>query len=128
MRKINSSFFVVIFSFNAYSIWGDTMEKKLPKVFANNLNDVHNNENTFYFSSDKASNDQEMTRSLKGNSVNEKIKEIFNSTNYIYKADVEIEFDNETVSKRIIGKNNNNLITMDNEVIPIEKIKDIRYK
>lgn len=104
------------------------MDKKLPKVFANSLNDVHNNEKVFYSSEDRGDTNQVVHKSLKGNSVSDKIKEIFNATNYIYKADVEIVFDNETVSKRIIGKNNNNLITMDNELIPIEKIKDIRYK
>lgn len=33
--------------------------------------------------------------------------------------------DNNKVIKRIIGKNKNNLITMDNEYIPINTIRDI---
>ena len=43
------------------------------------------------------------------------------------KADVTILTDNEVLKKRIVGKNNNNLITMDNEYIPVDKIRDI-YK
>lgn len=45
--------------------------------------------------------------------------------NYIYKIDVVIVTDNNKVIKRIIGKNKNNLITMDNEYIPINTIRDI---
>ena len=57
--------------------------------------------------------------------VEQKIYNIFNSPNYIYKIDVVIVTDNNKVIKRIIGKNKNNLITMDNEYIPINTIRDI---
>ena len=57
--------------------------------------------------------------------VEQKIQNIFNSPNYIYKIDVVIVTDNNKVNKRIIGKNKNNLITMDNEYIPINTIRDI---
>jgi hypothetical protein len=57
--------------------------------------------------------------------VEQKIVNIFNSPNYIYKIDVVIVTDNNKVIKRIIGKNKNNLITMDNEYIPINTIRDI---
>lgn len=59
--------------------------------------------------------------------IEQKIKNIFNSPNYVYKADVYIELDNEVVKKRIVAYINNNLITIDNEYISIDKIKDI-YK
>ena len=55
--------------------------------------------------------------------VEQKIVNIFNSPNYIYKIDVVIVTDNNKVIKRIIGKNKNNLITMDNEYIPINTIE-----
>ena len=57
--------------------------------------------------------------------VEQKIVNIFNSPNYIYKIDVVIVTDNNKVIKRIICKNKNNLITMDNEYIPINTIRDI---
>ena len=59
--------------------------------------------------------------------IEQKIFNIFNSKDYIYKADVTIVTDTQTLKKRIIGKNNNNLITIDNEYIPISIINDI-YK
>ena len=42
-----------------------------------------------------------------------------------YKADVSIVLGNKIIKKRIIAKRNNNLITIDNELIPIGLIKDI---
>ncbi len=108
------------------------MEKKLPRVYANSLNEIHNN-NTVFYSADQRGieyneNDINQTRELKGNTIEQKINSIFNSPNYIYKAEVELTLDSGTVVKKVIGKNRNNLITMDNELIPINIIKDIKYK
>ena len=58
--------------------------------------------------------------------VNKVINEIFNSKNYIYKADVIITTDEGEVSKRIIGRNSNYLITSENEKIEISKIRNIK--
>ena len=97
------------------------MEKKLPSVFANK--DVRNSNNeTIYYSTNDVKKDRP---SLIGKNVREKINSIFNSNNYIYKADVEIVFDDKTVVKRIIGRNGDYLLTFDNERI---NIKYIVYK
>ena len=114
------------------------MQKKLPKVFANSLNDVHNNNTVFYSadsnlikdvdSEDRSVDEKVEYKKLKGNTINQKINEIFNSPYYIYKADVDITLDEGMVTKKIIGKNQKNLITMDNELIPIETIRDIEFK
>ena len=99
------------------------MEKKLPSVFANK--DVRNSNNdTVYYST----LDQKKDRpSLIGKSVREKINSIFSSNNYIYKADVEIVFDDKVVNKRIIGMQKDYLLTFDNEKININDIVDINY-
>ena len=57
--------------------------------------------------------------------VEQKIYNIFNSPNYIYKIDVTIVTDKGKTNKRIVGKTKTNLITMDNEYIPINTIRDI---
>ena len=57
--------------------------------------------------------------------VEQKIYNIFNSPNYIYKIDVIIVTDKGKSKKRIVGKTKTNLITMDNEYIPINTIRDI---
>lgn len=102
--------------------------KKLPSVFANNLSDIQNNKTVFYSSDDRNTIKQPEEKKLIGKTVEQKISEIFNSTSYIYKAEVEIVLDSGTVTKKIIGRNRRNLITIDNEVIAIDSIKDINYK
>ncbi len=109
------------------------MEKKLPGVFANkNIGNLKNNERVYYSSKDEQKKDynhaDNQLPSLIGQNVQQKINTIFSSSNYVYKADVEITLDTGKIIKRIIGRNTNNLVTMDNELIPINKIIDIEYK
>ncbi|MDD2434685.1 MAG: hypothetical protein PHO63_00320 [Bacilli bacterium] len=109
------------------------MEKKLPSVYANrNMNNSKNNERVYYSHKEEPRTIQKSLDnklpSLIGQNVEQKINTIFASSNYIYKADVEITLDTGKVIKRVIGRNNNNLVTMDNELIPINKIIDIEYK
>lgn len=97
------------------------MEKKLPKVFQNSINKVNNNRTVFY-------SDKDSYEPNKKVDVNQKIIDIFSSTKYVYKATVVIKLKNKTVEKTIIGKNGSNLITIENELIPITEILDINYK
>ncbi len=60
-------------------------------------------------------------------SVEQKIEQIFNAPDYVYKADVTIVTDNEKINRRIIARDQHNIITIDNEYIPISLIRDI-YK
>ena len=57
--------------------------------------------------------------------VEQKIYNIFNSPNYIYKIDVIIVTDKGKDKKKIVRKTKTNLITMNNEYIPINTIRDI---
>ena len=114
------------------------MQKKLPKVFANSINEVHNNSTVFYSAEantealkdfgDRNSEEKLEIKKLKGATVSQKINEIFNSPYYIYKAEVDITLDSGKVTKKIIGKNQKHLITMENELIPIDTIRDIEFK
>lgn len=61
------------------------------------------------------------------NEVRKKINNIFSSYDFIYRTKVNIVIDNQIISKKIIGVHENNLVTIDNEYIPINMIKDI-YK
>lgn len=106
------------------------MNKELPKMYQNKISKKLNNMEEVYSTlyEDRSSNIvKEKTSIPKSNNytVEQKIYNIFNSKDYIYKVDVYIETDEGTFQKRIIGKNKDNLITMDNEYIPISKIKDI---
>ena len=97
--------------------------KKIPSVFANTDVRNNNNEKVYYSSLDVKAD----RPSLIGKNVRDKINSIFNSNNYIYKADVEITLDDKVITKRIIGISGDYLLTINNEKINIKDIVDINY-
>lgn len=106
--------------------------KKKPNVFVNKINKaIHNNENVYFSQGEKIEKEEQKNTTnfeLPSKTIEQKIKEIFDSNTYIYKADVEITTKDTKMTKRLIGKNGKYLITMDNELIPIEEITDIKNK
>ena len=101
--------------------------KEVPKMYQTKINKPINSIQKVYSSIDK-DNAKEIRRSKYSDiSIDKKIDNIFNSYDYVYKADVTIVTDDEVINKRIVARNKNNLITIDNEFIPISIIRDI-YK
>ena len=96
--------------------------KELPKVFHNKIDKKFDNNRSVFYSN----NTYEDDRSVDTRTVLQKINEIFSSPNYVYKANVEITLKDKKATKRIIGRNKNYIITMDNDLIPISDIVDIR--
>lgn len=96
--------------------------KDLPKVFRNNVEKKFNNNRSIYYSNTD-SNEETFKDSR---TVIQKINEIFASPNYVYKANVEIILKDKKVTKRIIGRNKDFIITIDNTLIPINEIIDIK--
>lgn len=94
--------------------------KDLPKVFHNKVDKKFDNNRKVYYSKDNQ-NIESDTRT-----VMQKINDIFTAPNYVYKANVEITLKDKKVTKRIIGRNKNYIITMDNDLIPITEIIDIK--
>ena len=106
------------------------MEKKLPKVFANKIEkELNNNERIYYDRGEAKEEKVESKTNISSEfTINQKINKIFGSSRYVYKADVKIKLnDGNTVDKKIIGRNKNELITMDNELIKISDIVDIEF-
>ena len=94
-----------------------------PKVFKNTINkEIHNNNKIFYSKSSTVDNNEKKDNK----SIIQKINEIFDSPNYIYKANVKITTKDGTSTKRIIGRNKDYIITMDNKLIPINDIINIK--
>lgn len=107
------------------------MDKKLPKIFANKIDKRLENNETYYSASRGIKEEINETGKSKSDipiSVEQKIKSIFNSTRYVYKADVVITTKEGNFIKKIIGSSNGRLITIDNELIPISDIVDIKFK
>ena len=88
-----------------------------PKVFHSTNKTFSNNKNVYYGSNSEP---------ISSKTIYQKINDIFSSPNYIYKANVEITLKDRTINKRIIGRNKDYLITMDNELIKIIDIIDIK--
>ncbi len=105
------------------------MNKELPKMYQNKINKDINNTQKLYSSFSNNINDYEERTAVKypNVSINKKIDNIFSAYDYVYKADVTIVTDNNKLKKTIVARDNNNLITIDNEYIPISIIRDI-YK
>ena len=105
------------------------MNKELPKMYQSKINREVPSIQRVYSTLDKDDNreyinDRNISR-YSSISIEKKIDDIFNSPNYVYKADVRIITDTETIDRRIIARNRNNIITIDNEYIPISIIRDI---
>lgn len=115
---------------------GDKMEKELPEVYKNPIDhEVRNNETVHYVGKNEENSEKEKVKTkreileeeLLGDNIYVKINNIFHSPNYIYKANVEITYNDDKVElKKIIGKNRDSIITIDNELIAIKDIKNIK--
>ena len=97
--------------------------KKLPDLYTNTFNEKIDNSQEYV-----TIPNNEVVTNLSTYEINEKINNIFKSKKYIYKIKVEIQLKNETLIETIIGKTNKNLITIDNKLININDILDIKIK
>lgn len=112
------------------------MDKKLPKVFANPQEKTFTNNKRVYYSKDNSSlestikyqdTSNELLRSTEEKNIYQKLNEIFTSERYVYKADVEIRTKEGKLNTKLIGQNRTHVITMDNQLIPITDIEDIKF-
>ena len=94
-----------------------------PKMYRCEQKKNFNNNQSIY-TSYEPSNYYKVTDSI---DIRKKINNLFSSPNFIYRTKVNIVVDNQVLTKKIVGVYNNNLVTIDNEQIPIDLIKDI-YK
>ena len=99
---------------------------ELPRMYHNKIDkDLNNNERVFSTLDSNNIYTNSFINNRNNLTVEQKIVNIFNSPNYIYKIDVTVVTDSGIQNKRIVGKTKTNLITMDNEYIPISTIRDI---
>ena len=105
--------------------------KKLPKIFQNELSNTIKNNKKVYDSLDKEEK-VEIKKNIKVNdkkilTVKEKIKELIKANNYIFNTEVTLVFEDSKRECHIAGIVNNHIITMDNEIIKIDDLRDIIY-
>ena len=106
------------------------MEKKLPKVYANKIDKEFKNNKKVYYEGekvDKGEKREKVSKKVFELTIPQKINQIFGSSRYVYKADVDITLKDGKISRKVIGRNKNELITMDSELIKISDIVDIKF-
>lgn len=102
--------------------------KELPKMYQNKINKkIDSIQKVYSTFDDKNRNTTESNIQYSNISIDKKIDDIFKAADYVYKADVTIVTDSDIIKKRIVARNKNNIITINNEYIPISIIRDI-YK
>ncbi len=87
------------------------MRKELPKVFKNNITKPINNNKTVYYGANDRVADNKITD----------IDKLFKQ-NKIYRTNVKIKTDSKELETKIIGRSTKHLITINNELIPINSI------
>jgi len=95
--------------------------KKLPNLYTNTFDKKIDNSIEYITISNNNIKQINNNYNLK-----RKIDNIFKSSNYIYKIKVEITLKDKILNEYIIGRNNNKLITYNNETINISDILDIK--
>ena len=109
--------------------------KKLPKISEFSLyNSIHNNKKVFDSLKEKDADKKIISKKeikVKNKkdilTVKEKIKELIKGNNYIFNTKVILVFDDREEEVNIAGVVNNHIITMNNEIIKIDDLKDIKY-
>lgn len=94
--------------------------KKLPDLYKSAINkSIHNNKEVCYLK-----NVEEKPKE----SIEKTINQIFNGIGYSYNIPVTIVTDLKVYNTSLIAKIRNNVVTLDNEVINIDDIRNIEIK
>ncbi len=103
--------------------------KKLPKIYHSEIKSKKNNL-SMYDSLKNNDLKEEKTNDLKIDlsnlSVKEKLQKLMNQNNYIFNTKVVLVFQDKEINTSIAGIYNNHIITMDNKIISIDKLIDIK--
>ncbi len=103
------------------------MNSKLPNVFHNNKSNLgDNNKEVFYSKIEEEKRGVDINDNIKPIIIRKKINDIFNSKNFVYKANVIITTKDGDREVTLIHKNNDHLLTINNESIPIDSVIDIK--
>lgn len=102
------------------------MDKKLPQIFANKIDkEIDNNKKIYISNQDKKEEQKKEENGKEYDKLKKQINEIMKLKNKMFKIPVLITIDKKEQKKYIIGKTVKNLITFENEIIPIDKIEKI---
>ena len=95
--------------------------KELPHVFRGSVDHKINNKSISYIK-------ENTIIRLDTADIIDKINKLFKSTRYIFNIGVIIKTKNKVYDTKIMSRNSNSLLTVDDEVIPIKDIYDLIIK
>ena len=112
------------------------MKEKLPHVYANRVGNISNNKKFYYSDLERKNQKNEdsikpiiekynLKNTVQKSDIRTKIINLFKSPNNVYKVKANIKIDGRVITKYLIGRTNSSLITLDDELIDIDKIEDI---
>lgn len=93
--------------------------KKLPKIYQNSIRKTINNNKTVCYL--KNENTPYQT-----NNIEDTLDAIFNGMGYAYNIPVTLTTKYKTYNTSLITKTKNNVVTLDNDIIPLVDIIDIK--
>lgn len=97
--------------------------KKLPKIYQNEIDKSIKNNKTVYRFKNEDSNYESIQNK---NTVANTLDEIFNGIGYSYNIPVIIKTNAKTYETTLVAKTANNIVTIDNEIIPINEIISLK--
>ncbi len=97
--------------------------KELPKIYKNKVEKDTNLKT--YYSSDGNEKQEKVIISPKRGGIEETLEEIFKSKAYTYTKKVMITVNGKTYPTRFISRNQNKILTIDNEIIEVSQIEAI---
>lgn len=96
--------------------------KKLPEIYKNNINKkISNNKKVCYLK-----NINEKEEVIENNDIEDVLSKIFSGLGYSYNIPVLIETKTNKYETSLITKTKRNLVTIDNDIIPINEIINIK--
>lgn len=100
--------------------------KKLPKIYQNEIDkNIKNNKTVYRF---KNMDTRSSTPYENNKTVKETLDEIFNGIGYALNIVVLIKTKSKEYETTLVARTSNNIVTIDNEVIPIEDILNLEIK
>lgn len=104
--------------------------KKLPKVFQNDFSKtINNNKKVCYLRNEALKEEITNTPVIENKQdIINTLDEVFSGIGYAYNIPLEIKTSTKEYNTSLIAKTSNNIITLDNEIIPISDIISINIK
>ena len=96
--------------------------KNLPELYKNNnMNPIDNNKKVYYMK-------KKDSRELNNNSVEDELDSIFHSLGYSYNIPIELVTTKGIYYTSLVTKTKENVVTIDNQIIPISEIRRVIRK